>query len=165
MITRAQIIADLMACLASIDPAQGFPLAVRELRRGIHLAEEMAEMPALTLFNERVETLDQTSSTAARRLVLHLWGAVHVRHEDYSQLDQLAAACLQALADPTSPPTGRPPPAAAWRCTRAAPATPWACSTWSSPWTTSPPSTPSRPDTRQEKAGANTLMTIFTAKL
>ena len=100
MITRAQIIADLMACLASIDPDHGFPLAVRELRRGIHLAEELAEMPALTLFNERVETLDQTSSTAARRLVLHLWGAVHVRHDDYSQLDQLAAACLKALADP-----------------------------------------------------------------
>ena len=98
--TRAQIISDLLACLKAMGPDTGFTLAPARVRRGIHLASEAAELPALSLFNERVETTDATGQTAQRLLVLHLWGAVHARHDDFADLDRLAAACLEALGRP-----------------------------------------------------------------
>ncbi len=97
---RAQIIADLMNCLGAIGPAQGFALRVAHLKRGIHLVSQMSELPALALYNQRVTTVDATGGSAERVLTLHLWGAVHAAGEDYSGLDALAAACLQALHDP-----------------------------------------------------------------
>lgn len=96
--TRAQIIGGLMDCLANMGPAYGMPLAAAEIIRGIHLAEEMNEMPALALFNERVETVEATDRTAQRKLIMHLWGYVHAIDNDFSQLDQLAESVLMALA-------------------------------------------------------------------
>ena len=98
--TRARIISDLIDALAAIAPENGFDSRVLEIRRGIHLAEEMNDLPALCLFNERVETVDAAAGTAQRTLVLHLWGAVKAPHGDYTGLDALAADCLKALADP-----------------------------------------------------------------
>ncbi len=98
--TRAQIISDLMSALTEIAPENGFATRPMEIRRGIHLAEEMNDLPALTLFNERVETIDAASGAAQRTLVLHLWGAVKAPHGDYAELDDLAADCLKALVDP-----------------------------------------------------------------
>jgi hypothetical protein len=98
--TRARIIADLMSALESITTAGGFGLDVREVRRGIHLAEELNELPALTLFNERVESADQAGGVAERTLVLHVWGAAPAAHGDYAVLDALAAAAVSALGDP-----------------------------------------------------------------
>ncbi|RJX29176.1 MAG: hypothetical protein C4525_14865 [Desulfarculus sp.] len=98
--TRAQIIGDLMDCLRAMGPDQGQALAAAQVLRGIHLASEMNQMPGLCLFNERVETVEQSDRTAERRLVLHLWGAVHAVDQDYGQLDALAASVLAALADP-----------------------------------------------------------------
>ena len=98
--TRAQIISDLMSALAEIAPENGFATSPAEIKRGIHLAEEMNDLPALTLFNERVETADEASGTAQRILVMHLWGAAKAPHGDYGDLDDLAADCLKALADP-----------------------------------------------------------------
>ena len=95
--TRTRIIGDLLDALAGID-------MVRQVRRGIHLAEELNELPALCLFNEAVETVDATSATCRRELVLHLWGAARAVDDDYGQLDALAAACLAALADPARNP-------------------------------------------------------------
>lgn len=100
MITRSQIISDLLACLAAMGPTNGQPLAARQVLRGIHLASEMHEKPALCLFNEKVETEETASQLAERTLFLHLWGAVGAAHGDYSQLDRLAASCLLALQDP-----------------------------------------------------------------
>lgn len=98
--TRQNIIADLMACLKAIGPAQGFDITPARVRRGIHLASEASEMPALSLYNQRVETVDATESTTERLLVLHLWGAVHAQGGDYGALDRLAAACVAALGRP-----------------------------------------------------------------
>ncbi len=56
--TRAQIIADLLACLRSLGPAQGLAAPPARVRRGIHLAAESNELPSLSLYNERVETAD-----------------------------------------------------------------------------------------------------------
>jgi hypothetical protein len=96
--TRAQIIVDLLACLKAIAPAQGFDIAPARVVRGIHLASEASEMPALSLYNQRVQTVDSTESTSERVLILHLWGAVHARGGDYGDLDLLAAACVAALS-------------------------------------------------------------------
>ncbi|MGD8561224.1 MAG: hypothetical protein PVG03_01760 [Desulfarculaceae bacterium] len=98
--TRSQIISDLMDCLGEIKPENGFSTRPAEIKRGIHLAEEMNDLPGLTLFNERVETTDAASQSAERLLVLHLWGAARAPHSDYSGLDQLAADCMKALGDP-----------------------------------------------------------------
>jgi len=97
---RAQIIEDLMETLAAIRTENGFATQPAEIRRGIHLAEDMNERPALCLFNEKVETIDATSGTAQRILFLHLWGVANAPQADYSGLDHLAADCLKALADP-----------------------------------------------------------------
>lgn len=98
--TRVQIISDLMACLGAISPESGFQTQVAELRRGIHLAEDLNDLPALCLFSQRVESADQTGAKAERRLVLHLWGAAPAPQGDFSALDALAADCLEALARP-----------------------------------------------------------------
>lgn len=98
--TRQEIIADLLACLQAIGPDQGFAVTPAKVRRGIHLASEANEMPALSLYNQRVETVDSTESTTERLLILYLWGAVHARGGDYGDLDLLAAACVGALSRP-----------------------------------------------------------------
>ncbi len=97
---RASIISDLLACLEAMGPSGGMPLAARAVLRGIHLAEQVNQMPALALFNERVETVEQSGQTAERRLVLHLWGYANAANSDFSDLDGLAASVLMALADP-----------------------------------------------------------------
>lgn len=98
--TRQEIISDLLACLGAISPDQGFAIAPARVRRGIHLASEAGEMPALSLYNQRVETVDSTEVTTERLLILHLWGAVHAQGGDYGHLDRLAAACVAALGRP-----------------------------------------------------------------
>ncbi len=98
--TRVQIIDDLMACLGAISPENGFQSRPAELRRGIHLAEDLNDLPGLCLFSQRVESADQTGARAERRLVLHLWGAAPAPQGDFRALDALAADCLQALARP-----------------------------------------------------------------
>lgn len=100
MTTRAAVIADLMTCLAGITVENGFAIAPKKLKRGIHLASQASETPALSLFNERVETIETGGDTAERMLVMHLWGAAAANQGDYAQLDLLAAACLTALARP-----------------------------------------------------------------
>jgi len=99
--TRTAIITDIVACLRAMGPAHGHSLAARQVLRGIHLASELSEKPALCLFNEKVQTADSTSQSAERTLVLRLWGAINAKGGDYGQLDALAASCLLALADPT----------------------------------------------------------------
>jgi hypothetical protein len=97
--TRAQIISDLMDCLTDMGPTHGQPLAADTVARGIHLSDEFNDLPALSLFNERVETIDSTDKTAERKLIMHLWGYVHAVDDDYSDLDDLAESVLMALAD------------------------------------------------------------------
>lgn len=98
--TRDQVITDLLACLDAMGPAHGQPLAAELVKRGIHLASELSPLPALTLFNESVDTQDLTSGAAERKLVAHVWGAVNAAAGDYSDLDDLAAGVVMALADP-----------------------------------------------------------------
>ena len=98
--TRQEIIADLMACLAAITPANGFSITPRLIRRGIHLVSQASQTPALSLFNERVETVDASGDSAERLMIMHLWGAVSTPGGDYSPLDRLAASCLNALGRP-----------------------------------------------------------------
>ncbi len=102
--TKSQIMADLRAALMTITIAAGYPVEPSEVRRGIHLAEQMNELPALCLFSEKVETTDQTSSGAERLLVLHVWGAAHAAGGDFAGLDALAAAAVAVLADPDANP-------------------------------------------------------------
>jgi len=98
--TRAEIISDLIDCLTDMGPTHGMPLAAQEVLRGIHLAEQINDMPAVALFNERVETLEVTDRTAERKLIMHLWGYVNAANNDFSELDSLAESVLMALADP-----------------------------------------------------------------
>lgn len=100
MTTRAAVIADLMTCLAGITSANGFAITPKKLKRGIHLASQASETPALSLFNERVETIETGGEAAERVMVMHLWGAAAANQGDYAALDLLAAACLTALARP-----------------------------------------------------------------
>lgn len=102
--TRTQIMTDLQAALAAIGPEAGYPIEPHEVRRGIHLAEQMNELPALCIFTEKVETTDQTDSGAERLLFLHVWGAAHAVGDDFSDLDALAAAVVSVLADPDANP-------------------------------------------------------------
>lgn len=98
--TRQQIIAEIMTCLAAIGPDKGFAVSPQTLRRGTHLASQAGAYPALTLFNQRAATIEQTGTHVERILTFHLWGATHAPHDDYSQLDALAAACVTALGSP-----------------------------------------------------------------
>jgi hypothetical protein len=98
--TRQEIIEDLMECLGAIGPDNHFSLQPQTLRRGIHLASQAGALPALTLFNQRVATLEQTGTNVERTLTFHLWGATQAPHDDYSDLDALAAACVNALNNP-----------------------------------------------------------------
>ena len=98
--TRSGIIANLVSCLSGIATNEGFATTPREVKRGIHLAEEMNDLPALSIFNEKVETEDLTNATAERVLVMHIWGAAKAPHGDYTQMDQLMSDCLQALSRP-----------------------------------------------------------------
>ena len=98
--TRARIISDLITCLGAMGPAAGMPLAARQVLRGIHLAEQVNDLPALTLFNERVETKEIGGRVAQRRLVLHVWGYAQATDSDFSAMDSLAESVLMALADP-----------------------------------------------------------------
>ena len=97
---RSQIISDLLACLEAIGTGQGFLTSPREIKRGIHLAEEMNDLPALSLFNEKIETKDLTNATAERVLVMHIWGAARAAQGEYGQMDDLMADCLRALSRP-----------------------------------------------------------------
>ncbi|MCF8033872.1 MAG: hypothetical protein K9K66_16935 [Desulfarculaceae bacterium] len=98
--TRATIIDDLLACLRAMGPIHGMPLAAATVLRGIHLAEQVNDLPALALFNERVESLESTDRTVERKLVLHLWGYAKAAGSDFSGLDRLAESALMALGDP-----------------------------------------------------------------
>ncbi len=98
--TRATIISDLMTCLTTMAPEYGPYVAAARVERGIRLASEMPERPALALFNERVETKDLAADQAERVLIMHLWGAADAPEGTYGELDQLAASCVGALADP-----------------------------------------------------------------
>lgn len=98
--TRAQIIADLLACLRAMGPQHGLAVAPAAVKRGIHLAAEASQMPFLSLYNQRVETTDEAMGQAERLLTFHLWGSVKAPQGDYAQLDALAAACLEALGRP-----------------------------------------------------------------
>ena len=98
--TRSSIIANLAACLSGIATGSGFATRPREVKRGIHLAEEMNDLPALSIFNEKVETEDLTNATAQRVLVMHIWGAARAPHGDYAEMDGLMADCLRALSSP-----------------------------------------------------------------
>lgn len=98
--TREQVISDLLACLRSIGPAQGFAIEPAAVLRGIHLAQELNELPALSLMNQRVDSTPLTTATAQRVLTFHLWGVARAVGEDYSQLDALAAAAVAALLRP-----------------------------------------------------------------
>jgi len=102
--TRVQIMQDLLAALAAISPLNGHAVQVRDVRRGIHLAEEFNELPALSLFNEAVDTRDLTGGSAERELILHVWGAAKAVNDNYAELDALAASCLRMLADPARNP-------------------------------------------------------------
>lgn len=96
---RSQIINDLMACLNGITTQAGFASQPKAVLRGIHLAEQMNEMPALCMFTERVETTDLTNSGAERLMILHVWGAARAVGSNFGDLDDLAAAVTQALGD------------------------------------------------------------------
>ncbi len=95
--TRQQIIADLMACLATLRTDPAFGGRLRELRRGIFLAEELNDLPGLCLFTERIENREAAAGVAERLLVLHLWGAARAPRGDYAALDALLADCVAVL--------------------------------------------------------------------
>ena len=97
---RSSIIANLVTCLSGIATGEGFATTPKEIKRGIYLAEEMNDLPAISIFNERVDTEDLTNSTAERVLVMHVWGAARAPHGDYTQMDGLMSDCLQALSRP-----------------------------------------------------------------
>ncbi len=98
--TRAQIIADLLACLRAMGPEHGQSLAARAVVRGMALSPEGGELPMVCLFTEKVLTTELAEAFAQRIVVMHVWGAAKAPEGDFSQLDELCASVVGALCNP-----------------------------------------------------------------
>lgn len=92
MSNRAQIMADLQAVLQSIT-------GVAEVRRGLHMDDDMPARPALCLAGQKRSCRDFSSGQAEAKLFVVIAGYVDCPAADYSALDGLAADLEAALMD------------------------------------------------------------------
>lgn len=101
---RATIIETIVAALKNITIVNGFRTNIGKVVRGIRNIDDfLGDLPAISVWNERNVYTDSAMGTTKSILTLHFWGFVKAkaRHNDYTELDNLAADVEQLLMDST----------------------------------------------------------------
>lgn len=94
---RETILDALYTCLAGVTTANGHPITVNEVRRGIHLPEEMPNRPALGYTNTKATRVEGDFANSMRVLDVLIYGYVDVQPGNYDNLDDLMQGVEQRL--------------------------------------------------------------------
>lgn len=94
---RETILDALYTCLAGITTANGYAIQVGEVKRGLHLAEDMPNRPALGYSNTRSVRRDFAAGQSERDLHVLVYGYVDCQPGVYDNLDDLIQAVEQRL--------------------------------------------------------------------
>ena len=98
----ATVMAALKTCLEGVTAANGYDVTVQEVRRGIHLDDDMPNRPALGFTNTRGERSEFAQGRSGRTLIVVIYGYVDVEPGDYEDLDSLMQAVEQRLMTPAA---------------------------------------------------------------
>ena len=104
MSIRSTIISAIAAGLRNITLAKGFETNIAKVSRGIRSVDDfLGDIPAITIWNEKMTREDTAQVISKSTLRLHLWGFVKVdaRNDDYINLDKLASDIEKCLNNPT----------------------------------------------------------------
>jgi|GEM_PF-3060748 len=99
---RETILKALKTCLEGVTVANGYAIGVNEVKRGIHLPDEMPNRPALGFTNTKLMRKDLAGGWAERELSILIYGYVDIQPGDYDNLDDLMQAVEQRLMSSTA---------------------------------------------------------------
>lgn len=86
---RSAILTDLKTWLEAITVQNGYQSNVKKVRRGISMADDFPERPALGFWSDKEEKEDLAGEMRASRMHVFLWGYVSVEPGNYDALDKL----------------------------------------------------------------------------
>jgi len=89
--TRKTILDALKERLEGITRANGYQINIGQVERGIHLADDLPNRPALCFWNDKGPKTELAGEQCERTLHCWLWGYAKVQPGDYDELDALAA--------------------------------------------------------------------------
>lgn len=95
--TRETILDALYTCLAGITTANGYAIGVEQVKRGIHMPDQMPNRPSLGYSNTRATRRDFAAGQSERELTILIYGYVDVTPGVYDNLDDLMQAIEQRL--------------------------------------------------------------------
>lgn len=84
--------------------AKGFETDLSKVARGIRTVDDfLGDIPAITIWNEKMTREDTAQVVSKSTLRLHLWGftKVDAQNSDYTSLDKLASDIEKCLNNPT----------------------------------------------------------------
>lgn len=99
---RKTVLDTLKGWLEAITVANGYQSNVAEVKRGIHLFDEMVNRPAICIWNDKGPKIDLPGEQCERKLHIWLWGYVDVQPGSYDPLDALVSdveECLNTSQD------------------------------------------------------------------
>jgi len=99
---RETILKALKTCLEGITTENGYALSVQQVRRGVHLAKEMSNRPALGVTGLRTRRAEGGSGTSQKTLQAMIYGYIDLQPDDYDPLDDLIQAVETRLMTPAA---------------------------------------------------------------
>lgn len=94
---RKTVLDFLKDLLEGITELNGYQTTVAEVKRGIHLSDEMPNKPALCFWNDKALKTDQAGEKCEKALHIWMWGYVDVQPGNYDTMDALECDVEKAL--------------------------------------------------------------------